>query len=87
MKFTPDHGDIRVKAHAEDRYVQVLVSDSGPGIPNEFATHIFEPFRTGAKTCRRELVWVLLLCGTLSKGTRAPYEYYPCSPDKALRSN
>jgi len=50
VKFTPDHGDIRVKAHAEDRHVQVLVSDSGPGIPNEFATHIFEPFRTGAKT-------------------------------------
>jgi signal transduction histidine kinase len=50
VKFTPDHGDILVQAHVEERSVKVVVSDSGPGIPTELVPHIFEPFKTGART-------------------------------------
>lgn len=44
FKYSPDGGRIEVKAAAEGGYVQVAVSDSGPGIPEGDRGRIFERF-------------------------------------------
>jgi len=45
IKFTPDRGRIGVRARVapESRY-EIVVADTGPGIPSERADRIFEPF-------------------------------------------
>ncbi len=40
------NGRLRVEVRADDRNVEVEVSDNGPGIPEEALGHIFEPFFT-----------------------------------------
>ena len=47
VKFTPEGGQVRVSAKPLERGVEVSVSDSGPGIPKENLTTIFEKFRQG----------------------------------------
>ncbi|MGE5341650.1 MAG: ATP-binding protein [Candidatus Omnitrophota bacterium] len=44
LKFTPIGGSIRVKAEAENDKVNVYVSDTGKGIPEEFHSKVFEKF-------------------------------------------
>jgi signal transduction histidine kinase len=44
MKFTPPHGQVSVKAESCGAQVAVTVSDSGPGVPPQFAERIFERF-------------------------------------------
>jgi signal transduction histidine kinase len=44
IKFT-DTGEVRVAARAFDGYFNVSVSDTGPGIPAEHQTRIFEQFQ------------------------------------------
>ncbi len=39
-------GRIVVEAHASDRFAEVEVRDTGPGIPAEALPHVFEPFFT-----------------------------------------
>src|SRR3954452_24502815 len=44
LKYTPEGGQVRVTArHAGERW-QVVVADSGPGIPTDALTKVFEPF-------------------------------------------
>jgi DNA-binding response OmpR family regulator/anti-sigma regulatory factor (Ser/Thr protein kinase) len=54
IKFTPDGGLIELKAFAVGDKVRVEVRDSGPGIPQEEQTRIFEAFyrlrESGART-------------------------------------
>jgi signal transduction histidine kinase len=45
IKFTPDHGAVRVKAAAENGAVLVEVADTGPGIPLDEQGKIFEEFQ------------------------------------------
>ena len=45
--YTPSGGNIHVKAHVEDGYVQVDVRDSGIGIPPQDQERIFERFYRG----------------------------------------
>ena len=45
--YTPNGGNIHVKAHVEDGYVQVDVRDSGIGIPPQDQEKIFERFYRG----------------------------------------
>jgi signal transduction histidine kinase len=44
IKFT-DTGEVRVTARAIDGHFNVSVSDTGPGIPSEHQTRIFEQFQ------------------------------------------
>lgn len=45
IKFTPESGQVRIKADQVDSHVRVSVSDSGIGIAPEFLPHIFDRFR------------------------------------------
>jgi len=44
IKFTPENGKIDLEAHQFGDFVRVEVRDSGPGIPAEEQTRIFEAF-------------------------------------------
>jgi two-component system, NtrC family, sensor histidine kinase KinB len=44
VKFTPIHGVITVGARTLDRWVEIWVQDSGPGIPASEQEHIFDKF-------------------------------------------
>lgn len=44
VKFSPDHGQVRVSLTPDDRHVEVRVHDDGPGLPAEQLEKVFEPF-------------------------------------------
>ena len=43
-KYTPEGGNISVKAYPENEHVMIKVKDSGVGIPREMLTRVFELF-------------------------------------------
>lgn len=45
LKFTPGCGRIAISAHSRNGWVIVSISDTGPGVPGEYAAAIFEKFR------------------------------------------
>lgn len=45
LKFTPDGGQITISATRVDSFVELCVADTGPGVPSEYRSHIFEAFR------------------------------------------
>jgi signal transduction histidine kinase len=44
IKFTPQEGTIRVSARQRDGKIVVFVADTGPGIPQEYLSKIFDWF-------------------------------------------
>jgi signal transduction histidine kinase len=44
IKFTPNEGTIRVSAHQQEGRIVVSVTDTGPGIPPEHLSKIFDRF-------------------------------------------
>ena len=44
VKFTPENGEIHVACASRGKFIDVMVSDSGPGIPRGKLESIFEPF-------------------------------------------
>lgn len=44
LKFTPEEGQVRVSARLTNGEVEVSIADTGPGIPKENLTTIFEKF-------------------------------------------
>src|SRR5204863_2010981 len=44
IKFTPQEGTIRVAARVRDHKIVVSVVDTGPGIPQEHLSKIFDRF-------------------------------------------
>jgi signal transduction histidine kinase/CheY-like chemotaxis protein len=45
VKFTPEGGTVRVRLHTASGRAEMVVADSGDGIPADFLPHVFEPFR------------------------------------------
>jgi signal transduction histidine kinase/DNA-binding response OmpR family regulator len=50
VKFTPPGGNITVKAKESPGFVEITIADTGPGIPPEQLSHIFERFYQSATT-------------------------------------
>jgi len=51
IKFTPQNGSIKVTLKVEDEEIFISVSDTGPGIPEEYGNMIFERYcQTGGKS-------------------------------------
>jgi len=48
VKFMPDGGQIRISAVAENNYLKVSVTDTGPGIPSANLNTIFDKFKSSA---------------------------------------
>jgi signal transduction histidine kinase len=44
LRFTPANGTIRISAQPSGKFIEVVVADSGPGIPPEHLPHLFERF-------------------------------------------
>src|SRR4030095_8793589 len=45
VKFSPAGGEITVGLQAVNSHVEIIVKDSGQGIPKEFLPHVFDRFR------------------------------------------
>ncbi len=50
VKFTPERGGVTVSARVVNQEVEVVVSDTGPGIAQEHLTTIFEKFHQASPT-------------------------------------
>jgi len=46
LEATPDGGEIHVAIEADETEARILVADSGPGVPAERESELFEPFFT-----------------------------------------
>jgi signal transduction histidine kinase len=44
LRFTPTNGTIHISAQPSGKFIEVVVADSGPGIPPEHLPHLFERF-------------------------------------------
>jgi PAS domain S-box-containing protein len=54
VKFTPRHGRVQVRVERVNSHVEIVVSDTGEGIPAEVLPHVFERFRQASTgTTRR----------------------------------
>lgn len=47
VKWSPRHGTIRVDTLIQDQVARILVTDQGPGIPEELLPRVFDRFVTG----------------------------------------
>jgi CheY-like chemotaxis protein len=45
VKFTPKNGRVQVRVARVNSHVEIVVSDTGIGIPQSFLPHVFERFR------------------------------------------
>ena len=54
VKFTPKHGTVQVRLERVNSHVEIVVSDTGAGIPPDFLPHIFERFRQADSGTTRE---------------------------------
>jgi PAS domain S-box-containing protein len=54
VKFTASRGSIDIHAHADANQVEIVVSDTGVGIPSDFLPHVFERFRQADSSTTRE---------------------------------
>ena len=54
VKFTPPGGLVTVELRNRSGAVELVVTDTGAGIPAEFLPHIFEPFRQAETTATHE---------------------------------
>ena len=55
VKFTPPGGRIEIRVAEGPSDVEILVRDSGPGIPADFLPHVFEPFRQADSSSTRQV--------------------------------
>jgi CheY-like chemotaxis protein/anti-sigma regulatory factor (Ser/Thr protein kinase) len=45
VKFTPEGGSVRIHLRTVGNVAELTVADSGDGIPEDFLSYVFEPFR------------------------------------------
>ena len=45
VKFTPEGGTVHVALRARNNAAEMIITDSGEGIPQDFLPSVFEPFR------------------------------------------
>lgn len=68
VKYTPEGAQIRIHTGKKDGMVVVSVSDTGPGIPDEQKSKVFDMFYTGTNRAadgRRSLGLGLGLCRSI----------------------
>jgi signal transduction histidine kinase len=53
IKFTPEHGSVRLRATRDDKEVEFQVIDDGPGIPADSMPHLFDSFWQARLSDRR----------------------------------
>lgn len=53
LKFTPPGGSIQVGLKQSNSHIEITVSDTGQGIPEEFLPHVFDRFRQADGTITR----------------------------------
>ena len=84
IKYTPDDSEILISTRREGDMAVVSIADTGPGIPDEVKSHVFDMFYSGANRIadsRRSLGLGLALCksivnahgGTISVGDHQPH--------------
>jgi PAS domain S-box-containing protein len=54
IKFTPRGGRVEVRLEQTASHVEIVVSDSGPGIPAQVLPHIFDRFRQADSSSTRQ---------------------------------
>jgi PAS domain S-box-containing protein len=54
LKFTPEHGRVRVRVHSDGSDAVLKVSDSGVGMPADLVATVFDLFTQGSEKSRRE---------------------------------
>lgn len=47
--FIDDNGKLKIDVYANDNYIKIVFTDTGPGIPEEILPRVFEPFFTTKK--------------------------------------
>jgi signal transduction histidine kinase len=53
VKFTPEGGAVRVRVRRRSGAGEIVVADTGAGIPREFLPSVFEPFRQADPSATR----------------------------------
>jgi signal transduction histidine kinase/ActR/RegA family two-component response regulator len=54
IKFTPKHGRVYIQLERINSHVEVTVSDTGPGIDEEFLPYVFDRFRQADSTTTKK---------------------------------
>jgi PAS domain S-box-containing protein len=54
VKFTPDGGQVEISVGRQGSYVEIIVSDTGPGIDAAFLPHVFERFTQADRSTTRK---------------------------------
>jgi two-component system, OmpR family, sensor histidine kinase BaeS len=54
LRYTPEGGSVSVDLHRNDKFVELSIADTGPGIPTEDMPRVFERFYRGDRSRSRE---------------------------------
>jgi C4-dicarboxylate-specific signal transduction histidine kinase len=63
-----------VTARVDDETVEIKIADRGPGLPDEIAWHVFEPFQS---TKRNGMGLGLSICRSIVESHRGKLRYEP----------